>query len=68
VLQPNGTGDARVELLWNPKDQIAGATYELEFSVREMNRGDDKQWALGNESLLHYDGLANGSASAAGAA
>jgi hypothetical protein len=66
VLQPNGSGDARVELQWNPKDQIAGASYELEFSVREMNREDGKQWALGNESLLHYDGLANGSASAAG--
>ncbi len=64
VLQPNGTGDARFELLWNPKDQIAGATYELDLSIREMSRGDDKQWALGNESLLHYDGLANGSASA----
>ena len=66
VLQPNSTGDARVELQWNPKDQIAGATYELEFSIREMSKGDDKQWILGSESLLHYDGLANGSASAAG--
>jgi hypothetical protein len=66
VLQPNSTGDARIELQWNPKDQIAGATYELEFSVREMSKGDDKQWSLGNECLLHYDGLANGSASAAG--
>ncbi len=65
VLQPSGTGDARFELLWNAKDQIAGATYELDLSVREMNQGDDKKWALGNETLLHYDGLANGSASAA---
>jgi hypothetical protein len=64
VLQPNGNGDARFELTWNPKDQIAGATYELEMSIREMSRGDDKQWALGNEVLVHYDGLANGSASA----
>jgi hypothetical protein len=66
VLQPNGAGDAHFELMWNPKDQIAGATYELELSVREMSRGDDKQWALGNEILVHYDGLANGSASASG--
>jgi hypothetical protein len=65
VLQPSGTGDARFELLWNAKDQIAGATYELDLSIREMNQGDDKKWALGNETLLHYDGLANGSASAA---
>jgi len=68
VLQPNGAGDARFELLWNQKDQIAGATYELDLSIREMNQGDDKKWALGNETLLHYDGLANGSASAAPAA
>jgi hypothetical protein len=65
VLQASGTGDARFELLWNPKDQIAGATYELDLSIREMNQGDDKKWALGNETLLHYDALANGSASAA---
>jgi hypothetical protein len=64
VLQPNGTGDARFELMWNPKDQIAGATYGLEMSIREMSRGDDKQWTLGNEVLVHYDGLTNGSASA----
>lgn len=67
VLQPSGTGDARFELLWNPKDQIAGATYELDLSIREMNQGDDKKWALGNETLLHYDGLANGASSAASA-
>jgi hypothetical protein len=63
ALQPNGAGDAHFELMWNPKDQIVGATYELELSIREMSRGDDKQWTLGNEILVHYDGLANGSAS-----
>lgn len=60
TLQPGGSGDARFELYWPPRGQIAGVQYEVELSIREINRVEGNQWMLGNESLLHYDGLTNG--------
>ncbi len=60
TLQPGGAGDARFELYWSPRGQIAGVQYEVELSIREINRVEGNQWMLGNESLLHYDNLSNG--------
>ncbi len=60
TLQPGGAGDARFELYWSPRGQIAGVQYEVELSIREINRVEGNQWMLGNENLLHYDNLSNG--------
>lgn len=59
-LPPGGGGDARFELYWSPRNQLSGVNYEMEFSIREMVRVEGNQWTLGDETLLHYQGLANG--------
>src|SRR5215475_5261928 len=60
TLPPGGGADARFELWWAPYGKLAGVNYEMEFSLREMNRVEGNQWTLGDESLIHYQGLANG--------
>lgn len=60
MLQAGGGGDARFELYWTPRGAIAGVSYEMELSIREINRVEGNQWVLGGETLLHYQGLANG--------
>ena len=60
TLPAGGAGDARLELWWPPYGKLAGVNYEMEFSIREMNRVEGNQWTLGDESLIHYSGLANG--------
>jgi hypothetical protein len=59
-LPPSGGGDARFELYWMPGGKLSGVNYEMELSIREMNRVEGNQWTLGDETLLHYQGLANG--------
>jgi hypothetical protein len=59
-LPPGGGGDARFELYWVPGGKLSGVNYEMELSIREMNRVEGNQWTLGDETLLHYQGLANG--------
>jgi hypothetical protein len=59
-LPPSGGGDARFELYWIPGGKLSGVNYEMELSIREMNRVEGNQWTLGDETLLHYQGLANG--------
>jgi hypothetical protein len=59
-LPPGGGGDARFELYWMPGGKLSGVNYEMELSIREMNRVEGNQWTLGDETLLHYQGLANG--------
>src|SRR5437016_4227184 len=59
-LPGGGGGDARFELWWAPSGKLAGVNYEIELSIREMNRVEGNQWSLGDESLIHYQGLANG--------
>jgi hypothetical protein len=65
-LPPGGGGDARFELYWAPGGKLSGVNYEMELSIREMNRVEGNQWTLGDETLLHYQGLANGMGVAAG--
>jgi hypothetical protein len=60
TLPPGGGADARFELWWAPYGKLAGVNYEMEFSLREMNRVEGNQWTLGDETLIHYQGLANG--------
>lgn len=60
TLPGGGAGDARLEFWWPPYGKLAGVNYEMEFSIREMNRVEGNQWTLGDESLIHYSGLANG--------
>jgi hypothetical protein len=60
TLGAGGGGDARFELFWAPGNRLSGVNYELEVSIREMNRVEGNQWTLGDEALLHYQGLANG--------
>jgi len=60
ALPPGGGADARFELWWAPYGKLAGVNYEMEFSLREMNRVEGNQWTLGDETLIHYQGLANG--------
>jgi hypothetical protein len=60
TLPAGGAGDARLELWWPPYGKLAGVNYEMEFSIREMNRVEGNQWTLGDESLIHYSGMANG--------
>jgi len=59
-LPPGGGGDARFELYWVPGGKLSGVNYEMELSIREMNRVEGNQWTLGDETLLHYQGLTNG--------
>jgi len=59
-LPAGGGGDARFELYWVPGGKLSGVNYEMELSIREMNRVEGNQWTLGDETLLHYQGLANG--------
>jgi len=66
MVGPGGTGDVRFELLWQPPaNAIVGVNYELELDIREMNRVEGNQWTFGGETLMHYQGLANGVAGAA---
>ncbi len=59
-LPAGGGGDSRFEMWWAPYGKLAGVNYEIELSIREMNRVEGNQWTLGDESLIHYQGLANG--------
>lgn len=66
MLGPGSTGDVRFELLWQPPaNAIVGVNYEMELDIREMNRVEGNQWTFGGETLMHYQGLANGVAGAA---
>jgi hypothetical protein len=65
TLPPGGGGDARFELYWAGGGKLSGVNYEMELSLREMNRVEGNQWTLGDESLIHYQGLANGQGVAA---
>jgi hypothetical protein len=67
MLRAGGYGDARFELLWR-LGQLQGVTYEMEMSIREINRVEGNQFVMGGETLLHYQGLANGAGVAASAA
>ncbi|HTZ95242.1 MAG TPA: hypothetical protein VMB18_02520 [Terriglobales bacterium] len=61
VLGPGGTGDVRFELQWHPPaNAVAGVNYEMDLDIREMNRVEGNQWTLGSETMMHYQGLANG--------
>lgn len=62
VLAPGGSGDARFELVWPhpPANAVIGVNYEMELDIREVNRAEGNQWILGNETLMHYQGLVNG--------
>jgi hypothetical protein len=62
VLAPGGSGDARFELVWArpPANAVIGVNYEMELDIREVNRAEGNQWILGNETLMHYQGLVNG--------
>lgn len=59
-LPAGGGGDVRFEMYWMPGGKLSGVNYEMELSIREMNRVEGNQWTLGDETLLHYQGLANG--------
>jgi hypothetical protein len=65
TLPAGGGGDARFELYWGSGGKLSGVNYEMELSIREMNRVEGNQWTLGDESLIHYQGLANGQGVAA---
>ncbi|MGH9644658.1 MAG: hypothetical protein ACRD3Q_19825, partial [Terriglobales bacterium] len=60
TLGAGGGGDARFELYWAPGNRLSGVNYEMELSISEMNRVEGNQLTLGDEALLHYQGLANG--------
>jgi hypothetical protein len=67
VLGPGGTGDVRFELQWHPTaNAVAGVNYEMDLDIREMNRVEGNQWTLGSETMMHYQGLANGISAPAG--
>jgi len=61
VLQPGGAGDARWELLWRPGPQDPiGSAFDLSMTIREVNTLVGGQHALGGETPLRFQGLANG--------
>ena len=66
TLQPGGGGDARFELWWHPGSAIVGQTFEVDLDVREINRVEGNQYVLGNDTLMHYQGLVNGAGTAPG--
>ena len=62
VLNPGSSGDSRFEFIWvrPPANAVVGVNYEIEFDLREMNRAEANQWVMGNDTLMHYQGLVNG--------
>ncbi|HEX8816468.1 MAG TPA: hypothetical protein VF753_13295 [Terriglobales bacterium] len=60
TLSPGGGGDARFELGFNPGQAILGQTFEVGLEFREINSVGTGQYQLGNDTLVHYTGLANG--------
>jgi hypothetical protein len=68
TLAPGGGGDARFELSFNPGQAILGQTYELGLEFREINSVGQNQYQLGNDTLVHYTGLANGAVMASSGA
>jgi hypothetical protein len=59
VLQPGGAADAHYELLWRPGTTVAGVSYTLDLSIREINALEGHQYSLGSEAPLHFEGLVN---------
>ena len=67
VLQPGGAADAHYELLWRPGNAVAGVSYTLDLSIREINALEGHQFSLGGEAPLHFEGLVNNTANNAAA-
>jgi hypothetical protein len=64
-IRAGGFGDAQFELIWAPGQTAYGLTFELNLTVDEINTIEGGQHTLGEESPLHYRGLANGVSAAA---
>jgi hypothetical protein len=68
VMQPGGAADAHYELLWRPGNAVAGVSYTLDLSIREINALEGRQFSLGSEAPLHFEGLVNNTGGNAGGA
>src|SRR5262249_36771643 len=64
IVRPGSSGDAQFELVQQGTPQITGVTYVLEVTVAQIMPAEGHQFTLGGEFPLHFEGLANGSASA----
>jgi hypothetical protein len=60
VLSPGAGSDAAFEWAWGAGNALTGVNYTLDLDVREMNPIEGGQWVLGQETMMHYQGLANG--------
>jgi hypothetical protein len=58
VLEPGQASDARFELTWQARrSDIFGLTYVLELAVREIAPLQGRQYRLGMEHALRFEGL-----------
>jgi hypothetical protein len=64
VIRPSGSADAQFELVQQGTPQLTGLTYVLDLTVSQIMPAEGHQFTLGGEFPLHFEGLANGSASA----
>ncbi len=57
-LAPGQWADARLELAWNPSSRdIIGLRFNLDLTVRELNPLQGRQYRLGLEHALRFEGL-----------
>lgn len=66
VLEPGQWSDARFELAWSPtRHDIFGLSFVLEMAVREITPLQGRQYRLGLEHALRFEGLGDQAASPA---
>ena len=69
VLEPGQASDARFELTWQARrTDIIGLSFMLEMAVREISPIQGRQYRLGVEHALRFEGLGDQAAAPAAAA
>jgi hypothetical protein len=67
VVRPGTWSDAQFELVQQGTPQVSGTTYAVDFTVAQIQPGEGKQYTLGGEFPLHFEGLVNGASGGLGA-
>ena len=69
ALQAGEASEARIEFAWQPgRGEIYGTSYELGFTLREIDPVAGNQFRLGREHTLRFAGLTSGSRAVASVA
>jgi hypothetical protein len=57
TLQPGERGDARFEFTWWDRSKIAGTRFDFDLALREIEPVAGRQFRLGKEHALQFQGL-----------